>query len=47
LRRTNTHFVIARIVTGFGIGADLAIVNTFIGEMAPRRSRAKSRPSSS
>ncbi len=36
-----THFVIARIITGFGIGADLAIVNTFIGEMAPRRSRAK------
>ena len=36
-----THFVIARIVTGFGIGADLAIVNTFIGEVAPRRSRAQ------
>jgi MFS family permease len=36
-----THFVIARIITGMGIGADLAIVNTFIGEMAPRRSRAK------
>src|SRR3954469_8310179 len=36
-----TQFVIARIVTGFGIGADLAIVNTFIGEMAPRGSRAK------
>jgi MFS transporter, putative metabolite:H+ symporter len=36
-----TQFVIARIITGFGIGADLAIVNTFIGEMAPRGSRAK------
>ena len=36
-----TQFVIARIVTGFGIGADLAIVNTFIGEMAPRGARAK------
>src|SRR3954451_21248196 len=36
-----TDFVIARIVTGIGIGADLAIVNTFVGEMAPRRSRAK------
>src|SRR3954468_13798574 len=35
------NFVIARIVTGIGIGADLAIVNTFIGEVAPRRSRAK------
>src|SRR3954471_19806809 len=33
--------ILARIVTGFGIGADLAIVNTFVGEMAPRRSRAK------
>src|SRR3954447_10677140 len=36
-----TNFVIARIITGMGIGADLAIVNTFIGEVAPRRSRAK------
>jgi MFS transporter, putative metabolite:H+ symporter len=36
-----TNFVIARIVTGMGIGADLAIVNTFIGEVAPSRSRAK------
>ena len=36
-----THFVIARIITGIGIGADLAIVNTFIGEVAPRRARAR------
>jgi putative MFS transporter len=36
-----TQFVLARIVTGIGIGADLAIVNTYIGEIAPRRSRAK------
>src|SRR4051812_30660853 len=36
-----TNFVIARIITGMGIGADLAIVNTFIGEVAPRRPRAK------
>jgi MFS family permease len=36
-----TQFVIARVITGMGIGADLAIVNTFIGEVAPRRSRAK------
>ncbi len=36
-----THFVIARVITGFGIGADLAIVNTFVGEVAPRRSRAR------
>jgi MFS family permease len=36
-----TQFVIARVITGFGIGADLAIVNTYIGEVAPRRSRAR------
>jgi MFS family permease len=36
-----TQFVIARIITGIGIGADLAIVNTYIGEVAPRRSRAR------
>jgi putative MFS transporter len=36
-----TQFVIARIITGMGIGADLAIVNTFIGEVAPRRARGK------
>src|SRR3954463_8023680 len=36
-----TNFVIARVITGMGIGADLAIVNTFIGEVAPRRSRGK------
>jgi MFS family permease len=36
-----TQFVIARIVTGIGVGADLAIVNTYIGEVAPRRGRAK------
>ncbi|HEY6934947.1 MAG TPA: MFS transporter [Marmoricola sp.] len=35
------NFVIARIITGIGIGADLAIVNTYINEVAPRRARAK------
>ena len=34
-------FVAARTLTGIGIGADLAIVNTYIGEMAPREGRAK------
>jgi MFS transporter, putative metabolite:H+ symporter len=34
-------FVIARLITGIGIGADLAIVNTYIGEMAPRAGRAR------
>ena len=34
-------FVVARTVTGIGIGADLAVVNTYIGEMAPRQGTAK------
>ena len=34
-------FVAARTLTGIGIGADLAIVNTYIGEMAPREGRGK------
>ena len=36
-----TWFVIARTITGIGIGADLAIVNTYINEMAPRQGRAR------
>ncbi len=36
-----TWFVIARAITGIGIGADLAIVNTYINEMAPRKGRAR------
>lgn len=35
------NFNIARIITGIGIGAVLAIVNTYINEVAPRHSRAK------
>ncbi len=35
------NFNISRTITGVGIGADLAIVNTYINEVAPRRSRAK------
>ena len=34
-------FIIARTITGIGIGADLAIVNTYINEVAPRGGRAK------
>ena len=34
-------FVVARTITGIGIGADLAIVNTYINEMAPREGRAR------
>ena len=36
-----TTFIIARTVTGIGIGADLAIVNTYVNEVAPRVGRAK------
>ena len=35
------NFIASRIVTGIGIGADLAIVNTYVGEVSPRRSRAQ------
>ncbi|MGH3491810.1 MAG: MFS transporter [Sciscionella sp.] len=36
-----TSFTVSRFVTGIGIGADLAIVNTYINEVAPRHLRAK------
>lgn len=36
-----TNFIIARILTGVGIGADLAVVNTYIGEISPKKSRAR------
>ncbi|ARM74673.1 MFS transporter [Acidianus manzaensis] len=35
------EFLIARILTGIGVGADLAIVNTYISEVAPTHIRAK------
>jgi len=35
------NFDAARFITGIGIGADLAVVNTYINEVAPRRQRAK------
>ncbi len=35
------EFALARFVTGLGVGADLAIVNSYIGEVAPRNGRAK------
>ncbi len=34
-------FIIARTITGIGIGADLALVNTYINEVAPSASRAR------
>ncbi len=36
-----TNFIIARIITGVGIGADLALVATYINEVAPGNGRAK------
>lgn len=35
------NFTVSRAITGIGIGADLAIVNTYVGEVSPKRSRAK------
>jgi MFS transporter, putative metabolite:H+ symporter len=34
-------FEISRFITGAGIGADLAIVNTYVTEVAPKNGRAK------
>jgi putative MFS transporter len=36
-----TTFIVARVITGLGIGADLALVNTYINEVAPRAARAR------
>jgi len=35
------NFNISRLITGIGIGADLAIVNTYVGEVAPSAARAR------
>jgi MFS transporter, putative metabolite:H+ symporter len=35
------NFVIARAITGIGIGADLALVNAYINEVAPNAGRAR------
>jgi MFS family permease len=36
-----TNFVLARTITGIGVGADLALVNTYINEVAPNRGRVR------
>ncbi|HTK08194.1 MAG TPA: MFS transporter [Ktedonobacteraceae bacterium] len=36
-----TNFVIARTITGIGVGADLALVACYIGEVAPGNGRAR------
>jgi MFS family permease len=38
---TYPEFALARFVTGVGVGADLAIVNTYLNEVAPKNGRAK------
>ncbi len=34
-------FIIARVITGVGVGADLALVATYVNEVAPSNGRAK------
>jgi len=36
-----TTFILARVLTGVGVGADLALVATYINEVAPSNGRAK------
>ena len=36
-----THFTISRALTGVGTGADLAVVSTYLNEVAPRLRRAR------
>lgn len=36
-----TNFIIARTITGVGVGADLALVATYVSEVAPSTARAK------
>lgn len=38
---TYAFFIVARTLTGIGIGADLALVNTYINEVAPHTGRAR------
>jgi len=35
------EFALARFITGIGVGADLAIVNSYINEVAPKNGRAR------
>ncbi|MBI0298851.1 MFS transporter [Streptomyces sp. PRKS01-29] len=36
-----TNLNISRLITGVGVGADIAVMNVYINEVAPRRGRAK------
>ncbi|QIM18983.1 MFS transporter [Leucobacter coleopterorum] len=35
------NFMLSRLITGIGVGADLAIINVFVSEVSPRRMRGK------
>jgi hypothetical protein len=39
-----TMLVVFRFITGMGVGADLNLVSTYIGEMAPARLRGRAAP---
>ena len=38
---TYPQFALARFITGLGVGADLAIVNSYLNEVAPKNGRAR------
>ncbi|GLY65220.1 MFS transporter [Amycolatopsis taiwanensis] len=42
LSPSELHFVLSRLITGIGVGADLAIINVFVSEVSPRRERGRS-----
>ncbi|MBG6085156.1 MFS transporter [Zhihengliuella flava] len=35
------NFALSRLITGIGVGADLAIINVFVSEISPRRRRGR------
>ena len=41
LAMNEAHFGLSRLITGIGVGADLAIINVFISEISPRRMRGR------
>lgn len=41
LSTNEMHFVMSRLITGIGVGADLAIINVFVSEISPRRMRGR------
>lgn len=41
LSMDHINFVLSRLITGIGVGADLAIINVYISEVSPRRQRGR------